>query len=62
MSMVNAFFQTQSYMVYVLWTEWHENGQMKREGLYVNGMRHYTWEKWNDTGELIYREWNHVFL
>ena len=24
---------------------------MKREGLYLNGMRHYTWEKWNDKGE-----------
>ena len=41
--------------------EWHENGKLKRSGLYLNGLKHYTWKEWNDKGELINSEWNHVF-
>ena len=41
--------------------EWHENGVLKKSGLYLNGMKHYTWLKWNDKGEEIKSEWNHVF-
>jgi antitoxin component YwqK of YwqJK toxin-antitoxin module len=41
--------------------EWHENGVLKKSGLYLNGMKHYTWVEWNDKGEEIKSEWNHVF-
>ena len=41
--------------------EWHENGNLKKSGLYLNGMKHYTWKEWNDKGEEIKSEWNHVF-
>ena len=43
------------------WNEWHENGKLKRSGLYLKGGRHYTWKEWNDEGELINSEWNHVY-
>ena len=41
--------------------EWHENGKLKQSGLYLNGMKQYTWVEWNDKGEEIKSEWNHVF-
>lgn len=35
-------------------TEWHENGQLKYEGLYDKGRRDGTWKEYDDKGNLKY--------
>jgi len=34
------------------WTEWHENGEIKSKGKYLNGKRNGKWTEWHDNGEI----------
>lgn len=39
-----------------LCTEWHENGQMKSQRTYKEGVRHGTSKGWSENGRLIYND------
>ena len=36
------------------WRGYHENGQLRYEGNYVNGMQDGLWRYWNNNGQLSY--------
>jgi len=39
-----------------LWIEWHEDGNKKEEGEYIEGLRHGRWIQWNEEKEIAAEE------
>ena len=37
-------------------TYWHENGQMKEAGIYINGIKDGQWIEWYDNGQIKMKE------